>query len=345
MVPTELRVAIAAALVAGAVTPQTMAVPDPFAFFRPTVSLTDAEQRKLDEGDAIVKVVRARDREIAIVSAARVNVDGDRLVAWVRQIDGLKRGRYVSAIGRFSQPPRIEDLGALTLDDDDLEEVRHCRSGACGVKMSGEEIAHLRQTAAAAGTNWKPAVQGTFRKIVLARVEKYLTDGLAGSSPYHDQKIPVSLDAEFAAIIDESEFLVARQPDLTDYLTQYPRRASAGIESFLYWSKEALGGKPIITVTHVSIIRSQEPGVPEALVAARQIFATHYMTGSLALTTITGGADRSPRYLMYLNRSRVDVLDGLFGGLVRRIVERRLRTEALEVVRGFRQRLETGEPP
>ena len=138
---------------------------------------------------------------------------------------------------------------------------------------------------------------------------------------------------------------VARQPDLTDYLTQYPHRASAGLESFLHWSKEALGGKPIITVTHVSIVRSADPGVPEALVAARQIFATHYMTGSLALTTITGGADRSPRYLMYLNRSRVDVLGGFFGGLVRRIMERRLRTEATDVVQGLRRRLEAGEPP
>jgi hypothetical protein len=98
-------------------------------------------------------------------------------------------------------------------------------------------------------------------------------------------------------------------------------------------------------VTHVSIVRSADPGVPEALVAAKQTFATHYMTGSLALTTITGGADRSPRYLMYLNRSRVDVLGGFFGGLVRRIMERRLRTEATDVVQGLRRRLEAREPP
>ena len=57
---------------------------------------------------------------------------------------------------------------------------------------------------------------------------------------YHDQKAPVSLDAEFAAIIEESGFLVARQPDLTDYLTQYLCRASAGVESFLYWSKSCI---------------------------------------------------------------------------------------------------------
>jgi hypothetical protein len=51
------------------------------------------------------------------------------------------------------------------------------------------------------------------------------------------------------------------------------------------------------------------------------------------------------RYLVYLNRSRIDVLDGFLGGFVRRIVERRLRSEAADVVRGLRRRLESGEPP
>jgi hypothetical protein len=78
-------------------------------------------------------------------------------------------------------------------------------------------------------------------------------------------------------------------------------------------------------------------------VASRQIFASHYITGSLAVTAITGGA--SGRYLTYLNRSRVDILDGIFGGLVRRIAERRIREEAGDVVNGLRRRLEAGDPP
>ena len=69
------------------------------------------------------------------------------------------------------------------------------------------------------------------------------------------------------------------------------------------------------------------------------------MNGSLALTAVVGGRDGAPRYLVYLNRSRVDLLDGLFGGLVRRVAERRLRNEAGQVVDALRRRLAAGEPP
>jgi hypothetical protein len=67
------------------------------------------------------------------------------------------------------------------------------------------------------------------------------------------------------------------------------------------------------------------------------------MTGSLALTALVG-REGEPRYLAYLNRSRLDLFRGVFGGVVRRIVRGRLRSEAGEVVHGLRQRLESGPP-
>jgi hypothetical protein len=63
------------------------------------------------------------------------------------------------------------------------------------------------------------------------------------------------------------------------------------------------------------------------------------MTGGLTVTTITGRGGAA-RHLMYLNRSRVDVLDGFFGGVVRTMMGRRLRTEASTVVQDLRVRLQ-----
>jgi hypothetical protein len=68
------------------------------------------------------------------------------------------------------------------------------------------------------------------------------------------------------------------------------------------------------------------------------------MNGSLALTAIVGEPG-SYNYLAYLNRSDVDVVRGFFGGVVRLIVERRLKTEASDVLQGLRDRLERGDPP
>ena len=67
----------------------------------------------------------------------------------------------------------------------------------------------------------------------------------------------------------------------------------------------------------MSILRSDEPGLADALVAGKEIFATHYVNASLGLTAIVRGEPGGPNYLAYVNRSEVDMLGGMFGGLVR----------------------------
>jgi hypothetical protein len=311
----------------------------PTAFFQPAVTLEPAERRRLDAGEVVVKVLPARGTESAIFSAAKVSdeVDGERLLAWVRRVVELKKSTHVPAIARFSQPPRLSDLATLNLDDEDLEAIRTCRPKACDIRLSEAEIDRLRKIVVSAGASWKSAVQEAYRGVILARAQRFLAGGLPGSPPYHDQGRPVALDAEFAAILKSSPFLTARLPHVAEFLRAYPRGAGE-IESFLYWSKESLGARPVVIITHVTFARGGTGDVPSAVVVAQQVYASHYMTGALAVTTITGNAG-GPRYLMYLNRSRIDVLDGFFGGLVRRIIGGRLRTEAATVVDGLRLRL------
>ena len=50
-------------------------------------------------------------------------------------------------------------------------------------------------------------------------------------------------------------------------------------------------------------------------------------------------------YLMYVNRSEMDMLRGLFGGIVRWVMERRLKAKAAKVLQGLKRRFESGEPP
>jgi hypothetical protein len=139
-------------------------------------------------------------------------------------------------------------------------------------------------------------------------------------------------------------FLIGGAPQFAEYLDQYPRAPISEVESFIYWSKERLDGKAIISATHVSILRSTDNRLPDALVAGKGIFATHYVNASLGLTALMRGRPGSPNYLAYVNRSDVDVLGGLFGGLVRVFMERRLKKEASTVLLGLRQRLESGDP-
>ena len=317
---------------------------DPFAFFRPAVTISPADRERLDKGAALVRVLPARDGEVAIFAAVRGEVNAERLIAWVRDIAQLKKSSIVLAIGRFSNPPRIEDLDSLTLDDEDLQDIRQCRPGDCDLKLGSSEMIRLQQAISGVQGDWRPVLQQAFRRLLLERVQMYLAAGHAGLPPYEDHRQPVSLEAAFSAIVQRSPYLTERLPRVVDYLNHYPDVSMPDVESFLYWSKEQFGGKPIVSATHVSIVRPSEESVPEVLVAGKEIFATHYTTGSLNLTMMMRGNAGSANYVVYLNRSQVDVVSGFFGGLARMIIERRVKAEAVDVLQGLRRRLESGEP-
>lgn len=317
---------------------------DPLAFFHPSVELSREDRDRLASGEPVVRVLRDTGADVAVFGAVPVRIDGDRLVAWVRNIAELKRSPAVLAIGRVSNPPRLEDFDRLILDEAELNEIRQCRPGDCGLKLTADEISRL-QTAMAAPSRERPRIQQVFRELMLRRVRDYLTAGGAALPRYADRKHTPPLGEVFQSILRQSTFLTERLPALADDLQRYPHGLSGDAESFIYWAKETFGRKPVISATHVVIVRPTGADLPSALVIGRQLFATHYMDGALSVTAIVRDAPASRSYLTYLNRTRVDSLGGFFGPFVRSAIERRLRNEAAELLPRVRDRLESGEPP
>jgi hypothetical protein len=126
------------------------------------------------------------------------------------------------------------------------------------------------------------------------------------------------------------------------FLRAFPASGGDG-ESFFYWSKDLLGdAKPIVSITHLSILPAS--GYEPTIVVASQVFATHYLNASLSLTAVTDCAGDGRRHVVYLRRSRVDVFQGAFGSLVRRVVNKRVRAEGRPVLESFRMKLERGLP-
>jgi hypothetical protein len=316
---------------------------DPFAFLQPSVTITEDDRRKLDRDESIAHAVAGQDRELAVIAVVPVDIDGDRFVAWLRRIEELKKSSYVQAIGRFSDPPQIEDLAGLALDDEDLSDIRACRPQDCALKLSVPEMTRLQTAATEAEEGWRDAVQQAFRDVLLERVRVYLSTGEA--APYENQENPVWPADRFASLVEHSVFLTEHLPRFAEHLRGYPSSAVPDIESFIYWSKERLARKAVISLTHVSILRGQDPLLPDALEAGRQIFATHYVNASLGLTAIVRGEPGGPNYLVYVNRSELDMPGGPFKGILKWFLQRRLKAEAATVLQGLRQRLESGEPP
>jgi hypothetical protein len=309
------------------------AASDPFAWLQAAVTIDSAAQSRLNRGEVIVRVLPAVDGEIGVFAAARLDADGETLAAWANAIAQLKKSPYVLMVRRFSEPPSIDDLEGLALDDADLAAVRECRPGSCDLKLAGADIAALRQATLAAGPFWKDAVQSEFKRILLGRLAAYQTGGFASVPPYADRR--KAIDAGFAAAL-----LLARSP----YLNSSALTGGA-VESFFYWSKEQYGaGKPVIGVTHVDIVRPLVPSTLRLAVISREIFASHYRNASLGMTAVTED-DAGSRYLVYINRSHLDVLGGIFGSWKRAMVEGRLKNESATVFNEVRRRLESGAPP
>jgi hypothetical protein len=313
---------------------------DPFAFFAPSVTISAEERAQLGRGEPIAHILKSSGNEVGLVSVIPVKADGDRLVAWVNQIEEWKKNPHVLAVGRFSDPPQLQDLERLTLDEHDVEDIGSCHAGHCDLKLSTEEMKRLQKPTAPGNSD--PSVQQEFRQMILDRLQNYLTSGqIPPDDDHHKEVQPERL---FESLLQESPFLTEHLPQLAENLRGHFTGSGNGIESFFYWSKEHLARKAVVSATQVTIVRNDVPGLPDALVVDKDIFNSHYLNASLSVTALMRGGPTGSNYLVYINRTDVDVLHGVFAGVVRSEIEHHMK-DTSNVMEDFRKRLESGPPP
>ncbi|MGE5246616.1 MAG: hypothetical protein ACM3SQ_20500 [Betaproteobacteria bacterium] len=309
------------------------------AFLQPSIRMTSDERRDLSRDRVVSRVLSAPNNEVAVIGVTAVNVPGSELLHASRDIRRLRRSPQVLAMGRLSTPPQLSDFDGLQLDKEDLESIRVCVPGDCGVKLADGEMQELE--AAAQGADWQDRLQRAFRAVLLERVREYLRGGLAAVPDTHGHADPVSQQASFAAVLRRSSFLAREAPALDAYLEQGPADPPSGIEWYLYWSKEKYAGKAVVRVAHVAMM-SVDGGAagPQAVVVEKQVFATHYIDAFLGVTTIASAGDGMPNYLTYVNRSKVDFLGGFFGPIKRAIARREIESYLKKILALARRRLE-----
>jgi hypothetical protein len=313
-----------AALVPGLVLAAALATAGPLAFLRPAVTLTADEHARVDRGETVVRVLPGIDGQIAVFAASRLDAPPERMLERMRQIDQLKTSRFVPIVRRFSSPPVMADLAELTLEVSELDDLRRCRPGNCGVKLAADEIAAL--VPLGAGPRWREQLLAGYRHVVLARAQAFLERDAGALATYDDRSRPVRRSAVYDAIMQATPFL-----DDVDL--------NAG-ESFLYWATEQAAGKPSTTVSHVTLMNGTRDGHLTALAVSRQVYASHYANGALGVTAAVQSRDGTRTYLVYVNRTQIDVLGGLFGGLKRAIIERRIENETAGIFTELRRRIE-----
>ncbi len=112
-------------------------------------------------------------------------------------------------------------------------------------------------------------------------------------------------------IAETATYLQEYAPPLMEVLQGRP--APAGLEQFIYWSRERVFRTLVFTATEVSIYR--DPSGSRAFILTRQIYADRYYQASLGVTALF----ETPRgtWVAYVNRSRSPFFAGPFSGLRR----------------------------
>jgi hypothetical protein len=282
---------------------------------------SDEELSDLRRGQVVRHGLPSRSPgEVAVAGAVTIRAPKAAFFARVHDITHFKSGPEILQIGRFSDPPALGDLAALTVGVDDFD-VRSCRVGDCGIRLPAAVIERLGREIDRKATDAQARGAQLFKQILLDQVTAYISGG-DHMPEYDDGPRPIRARDEFEGILSEMPELGALLPGLPDHLRRFPSARLTNAEDFLYWSKERFGVAPFITVTHVTTVCRS---AVTCVMATRDVYSSRYLDASVALAIATdAGTDGFD--LIYDNRSRANALKGRFGGLRRALTERRARS-------------------
>lgn len=302
------------------------------------LTLTGKEIGGIYQGSIVSKTLETADkRELAVLGATMVDVPPETVVDAVRDITKFKTGKEVLGIGKFSKFEASE-MKSLALDDDEQDALAGCAAHNCGFKLPAAWIETLSREKDPGKREEK------LRELLSAYAKDYSGRGGKAVVEYNNKKDAIFPQKEFESILAASPYLSVLAPEFYQYLKDFPQKPLPDTEDFIYWSSEKFGFKPVVSLTHVSISRWRNAETSGWLIASRQIFADHYYDASLGLTLLMDrpAADGRPAgcYLIYINRSRVDILGGFLSSLRRAIAIPKIRGGLENHMKGFKERLE-----
>lgn len=312
--------------------------------FLAKAGFTPAETSLLDKGQVVARaVLGGNDSEILVTAAVRIRAPRERVADYYGQMISYVDGKVTLAFGRFSRPPVPADVGGLAFDPGEVEDLRSCRPGRCDVRLSGVAIEALRTSTDWTAPGAAERINAFARESSLRYVAGYLERGDAALMTYDDRARPVSLKEQWLGILAGSPQFHDYQPALRRYLERFPAEPLPGARDVLYWVKEDFGLKPILSIVHGVVY--EPPEQPDrTFVAQKQLYASHYYDGSLAVATLLDdpAAGGPATYLLYANRSRGDLLKGGFGGLKRNVAQSQAKKAAQESLSTIKRVLEGG---
>jgi hypothetical protein len=294
------------------------------------LGLTAQQRAAIDSGRPVAKVLSwGGPSEVFVFGAVYVNGQPSTLLKSARDVSRLRGTPGYLAIGELRPAPTTTDLAALTLDADDIKALKSCRESDCDVQLPTASMQTFLS-----GVNWSQPdaaaqANGLARGMVLDLVRAYQRGGNMALGVYRDKEHPSRVADQFETMVGRSSALPDVLPELRRYLLEYPDASLPGAESFFYWEKVDFGLKPTLRVNHGVIYQIPSSVGDVAVVAIKQLYASHYFHTALDVSICVSDASTSGRrgfYLMTLKSSEQDGLTGMKGSLLRKIAVDKTRS-------------------
>ncbi len=313
-------------------------------FLRDQVHLTQGQIAQIQNGKAVAKILATPNpSDIFVFGAVFIHAEPGAYLHLMRDVPRLKRlGGYLGA-GEFSTAPTIGDMDGLSLDQDDIEDVKNCKPGSCELQLPEESMETARDS-----INWNsPDVNEQVNKLAKRRIVQLLEDyrhsGDDALGIYLDKRDPLPVAEQFRSLLSRVDFFPQYLPELNRYLLEYPRSRPDGTQDFFYWEKVNFGLKPTIRINHGIVYRASDPQHQVYVLAIKQLYATHYFQTALDLSFCVQSSRTSANdgfYLITIKASRQAGLTGLKGGMIRKVVVNKTRSSLEGALNGIRKNLE-----
>ena len=308
---------------------QTAEAP-PRPFLRKVIGLDDGQLAAIEKGEVVTKQLPSKDKaEVAAFGVVKTAGTPDMLLGLARDVQQFRKVPQVPEMGPFSKPPKVEDLRGLHHPPDDIAALKKCKPGSCDVKLGTKGLEAVAKIDWSAPGAEEKAV-AIFNQGIVAFVTAYEQGGVDALGDIQDKKNAKQRAQEHRTLLANSPYLAEYLKDFNDYLEAYPKGTLAGAENILYWTKDTFGLKPVVSMYHMILFKSTRG----ALVANRQVAATHFFNAGLEMLAGVPTPDGKGLYLLSLYRTRLDPPTGMLAGALMGKVRSGVET-------GVKQNLET----
>lgn len=313
-------------------------------YFKQNIGLNQDQIDDLHKGKPVAKVMTSRTpADIIVFGAIHINATPESYIEVYRNFDRLRTLPIYLALGKFSNPPTLNDLNGFSFEAEDIQELKSCKPADCKVQLPAKSMEAYQNSIDWNAPDVEERVNQLLRQRTLERLQAYQRDGNSALITYDDKDESVDTAKQFEAILGYAQTLPADLPDFHRYLLAYPNAKPANTQEIFYWANEKFGLKPTLRVVHVITRQAQSPNEPAYAIAEKQLYASHYFQAALNLTFLVRdaeGAESKGFYLLMAMGSTQAGLTGFKGSIIRGKAVKRVVSFLNESLQDIKNKLE-----